>query len=487
MKPTYKQLEQELIETKTELSETKAELVETKAELFETKNTLEKTQDLLRQAFERIMKLEEQLKLNSNNSSKPPSTDQKGNTPPKISKKRKSRKGKFRQLYPAERVDYQVKCDRESCTHCGSHSVSLLDIPPEVFQQVELPEVRAIVTEYLLQKYRCDSCAKQSVADLPEGIPDSAFGPKLMGFFAYLTGTLHIAKREAIQLIKNLYDVDIGLGSAPNIEERVANALDPVYQRIHHVVIESEFCKHFDETGWRDSGKRSYVWLASCEVAAFFMIHPHRNAEAFKRLIKEKDPSNFAAVTDRYVTYNVIGKLQQFCLAHLIREFRLYSQRDGPDQEIGKVLEQKLSKACQTHGKYRENKITLKQRNLRLGHCKRQVEDWLYFGMANGSDELSGLCGRLLDNFDKLWTFTKVEGMEPTNNLAERDLRKLVVWRKKSYGTRSDRGQRFVERITSVTQTLKRHGQNVLHFIQQAVISSSRGEEIPLICTSLGF
>jgi len=222
------------------------------------------------------------------------------NTPPKSSKKRKSRKGKFRQLYPAEQVDHQIQCDRESCSHCDSKAIELLDIPPEIFQQVELPEIRAIVTEYLLQKYRCRLCGKQSVADLPKGIPDSAFGPKLMGLFATLTGVFHLAKRETIQLIKDLYDVDIGLGSAPNIEERVANALDPVYEKIHQIIIESKLCKHFDETGWRDSGKRHDGWLASSKIAAFFAINPHRNKEAFKVLTRGKDPSDFAAVTDRY-------------------------------------------------------------------------------------------------------------------------------------------------------------------------------------------
>ena len=472
MKPTYEQIEQELAETKQELAETKSKL--------------EKTTDLLRQALERIIVLEEKLNLNSNNSSKPPSTDQKNNTNSKSPKKKKPRKGMSRAPYSADKVDHRVECSRNCCAHCGSNDIALLDIFPEFFQQVELPEIKAIVTEYLLQKYHCHSCGKRSIADLPQEIPDSAFGPKLTALFAHLTGVCHLAKREAVQLIKDLYDVDISLGSASNMEERVANALDPVYQRIHQIIIEGKFCKHFDETGWRNSGKRHYVWLASSKIATFFAIHPHRSKKAFTALIRGKDPSDFAAVTDRYATYNKIGKLHQFCLAHLIRDFRLYSQRDGPDQKVGESIEKELSRICWIHGKYRENEITLKQRNLRISHGKRRVENWLYYGMANGSDQLCGLCERLLDDFDKLWTFTKVQGMEPTNNLAERDLRKLVIWRKKSFGTRSGRGQRFVERITSVAETVKRHGQNVLRFIQDVVVSFFTGKPVPYICESLG-
>ena len=472
MKPTYEQLEQELVETKQKL--------------VETNSKLERTTDLLKQALDRIIALEEKLKLNSKNSSKPPSTDPKGNTSSGSKKDREPRKGVSRTPYPAERVDHQIECSRDCCAHCGSGAIELLDVLPKILQQVELPEVRAIVTEYLLRKYRCHSCGKRSVADLPEGTPDSVFGSKLMGLFAHLTGVCHLAKREAIQLIKDLYDVDIGLGSASNIEERVSKALDPVYQRIHKIVIEGEFCKHFDETGWRDSGKKHYVWLASSKIATFFMIHPNRSKEAFTALLKGENPSDFAAVTDRYATYNTIDKLHQFCLAHLIRDFRLYAQRDGPDRKIGAFLEKELGRVCWIHGKYREGKITLKQRNLRIGYCKRRVENWLYYGIANGSDQLCGLCERLLNDFNKLWTFTKVEGMEPTNNLAERDLRKLVIWRKKSFGTRSNRGQRFVERITSVAETAKRHGQNALRFIQNVVANFFAGGPVPYICENLG-
>lgn len=458
MKPSYEELEAELIQTK----------------------------ELLKLALEEIAILKEKLNINSKNSSKPPSSDQKGNTSSENKKKRKPRKGIARSPFPPERVDRHVDCTQENCPHCGSSSIQLNDGAHEILQQAELPEVKAIITQYLLRKYSCSSCGQNSTASLPEGIPNSAFGPKLMGLFATLTGLFHLAKREAILLIKDLYDVDIGLGSAPNIEERVAHALDPIYQRINDFVIESPFCKHFDETSWRDSGKRHFVWLASCEHASFYMIDQHRNTKAFEKLVK-RDPSDLPAVTDRYAVYNTIRKLHQYCLAHLIRDFRKYAERDGPDREIGEALERKLREVCRIHGQYRDGDISWDNRNRRLGHRKRRVRDWLEDGMANGCEQLYKLCETLLDHFDNLWTFMKVRGMEPTNNLAERDMRKLVIWRKKSYGTRSDRGKRFVERITTVSQTLRRQGQNVLQFVQDAVGSFYRNDDASFISETLGF
>jgi len=459
MKPTYEELETEVRHLK----------------------------ELLKQALEKIAKLETQLKRNSKNSSKPPSTDQKSNTADAAGKKppRESRAGKARAPFPLDKIDRHVHCTRETCPHCDSSKIQLTGQPSEILQQAELPEIRAIITEYQLQKYRCEECSKNSTASLPQGVPDSAFGPKLMGLLATLTGVLHVAKREAIQLIKDLYSVDMGVGSVPNVEERVSAALDPIYDRIHKFVVGHKFCTHFDETGWRDKGKRHFVWLAACQHAAVYRIDRHRSTAAFQRLIG-RAAWEAPAVTDRYAVYNDC-KDHQFCLAHLIREFKAYGEREGPDKTIGLSLEQELRQSCKIHRKYREGKIPLAQRNRRVGVRKRRVEYWLDDGLANGSDALAKICGTLLEDFEKLWTFTKILGMEPTNNIAERDLRKLVIWRRKSYGTRSDRGKKFVERVTTVAQTIRKQGGNVLRFLQQAIECFYSQALPPLISEAMGF
>jgi transposase len=328
-------------------------------------------------------------------------------------------------------------------------------------------------------------CGKNSTAPLPLGTPDSAFGPKLMGLLATLTGVLHVAKREATQLIKDLYDIDIGVGSVPNVEERVAAALDPVYDRIHKFVLRHEFCTHFDETGWRDRGKRHFVWLATCQQAAVYRIDRNRNTVAFQRLIG-RETWTAPAVTDRYVVYNRF-KNHQFCLAHLIREFKGHGEREGPDKIIGLSIEKELRQSCRVHREYRDGKISLVQRNRHVGVRKRRVKYWLEDGLANGSNVLAKICETLLEDFEKLWTFTRFSDMEPTNNMAERDLRKLVIWRRKSYGTRSDRGKKFVERITTTAQTIRKQSGNVLRFVQQAVECFYKRGLPPFISEAMGF
>jgi transposase len=465
MKPTYEQLELELNQTKA----------------------------LLKQAFEMIdelkkevAELKEKLNKNSKNSSKPPSSDLKGNTEDKDKKPRKKSEGSHRPLFPKDRIDKTIECCHKKCPCCGSEALAITGIL-DTLHQVELPEVRAIVTEYILKKTRCNSCDHISFPDLPEGVPYSVFGPKLMGLVVTLTGAFHLAKREAIQLVKDLYDIDISLGSIPNIEERASKALDPTYQAIHDFVLESHFAKHFDETTWRDQGKRHYVWIACNNEAAFYMIDRYRNKLAFQKLIKNKDLQDKGSVSDRYAVYKGLGKLHQYCLAHLIRDFKGFGERDGPDKKMGINLAKILAKACSAHKKHKQGKISLRQRNSRLAGAREKTEFWLYEGLANGSDKLSSLCNRLLDEFDKLWTFVSNLDMDPTNNMAERDLRKMVIWRKKSYGTRSTRGKWFVERITTIVQTLRKKKKNALKYIQQCLISYYRREQPPQIFSEMGF
>lgn len=452
--------------------------------LNKTQEQLNKTQNLLKLALERIANLEERLNKNSKNSSKPPSSDQKANSPDRPNKERKSRPGHNRNLLPKEKIDHFRICHLETCPCCGSKD--LVDQKqPLILQQVELPEVKASTTQFERSKYKCCSCGEASFAPLPQGVPESAFGPRMMAFIATLTGVFHLAKREAMQLIEDLYGVRICEGSVINVEERVANSLEEVYARIHRHVMMGIMPKHFDETSWRNSAKTHWIWVASTSNATCFRIDAHRSKEAFKRFAGTLGQAPI--VTDRYGAYNDSGRPQQYCLAHLIRDFRKYAERKGQDGEIGKLLEEDLRNICKTQRRFREGEISEQSRNRRLGHQKRRLSDHLIDGLANGAAELSDLCDRLWESKDKLWTFSNYIDVEPTNNLAERDLRKLVIWRKKSYGTRSNRGKNFVEKISSVAGTVKKAKDNVFNFIARAVKAFYANQTAPLISAMHAF
>lgn len=464
MKKTYEELERELQAAQEEILHLKS---------------------LLKTALDRIAELEAKINRNSRNSSKPPSSDQKGDTPDKPKKTRASRQGFARTPYPPERVNHHVECVLDKCPHCNSSD--LCEVHGSLFswQQVDLPPVQAVVTQFDCHKYRCKGCGQSSLGSPPPGVPSSAFGPKLMALIAELTGRFHMAKRDAMLLVRDLYGVEISEGSIINLEERASKALDPVYERIHHFVIQKAIARYLDETTWRNGGKRRYAWLATSTLAAYYRIDPCRSQEAFFKVVGTH--LGIPSVTDRYGVYHAFNGPHQYCLAHLIRDFHSFVEEEGDSGQVALKLEQELRKACRIHGSWRKGEISQRQRKSRLSHSKRRLDGLFSDAMAVGSDKLAEFCTRLEDKFDHLWVFASTDGVEPTNNMAERDLRKLVLWRKKSYGTRSARGQRFVERITSVVETIKKNGANVLDYLEGAIRAFILRRSPPFINEVMGF
>ncbi|MCX8491249.1 MAG: IS66 family transposase, partial [Cyclobacteriaceae bacterium] len=383
-----------------------------------------------------------------------------------------------------DQIDHFHVCTLDCCPGCGSNDIVDQE-QPLVLQQVELPEVKAFTTQFNCTKYRCTSCGEKSFASLPKGIPNSAFGPRLMALVATLTGVFHLAKRDAIRLVEDLYGIKISEGSVINVEERVATALNEPYDRIHRYVMNSVLPKHFDETSWRNQGKNNWAWVATTTVATCFRIDVSRSKEAFKRFASSLNSAPI--VTDRYSAYKDLEQPHQYCLAHLIRDFRKYAERKGPDGKIGAVIEQELLQMCRTQREFREGKITRRSGDTRFRHQKMRLEDHFMDGLANGSDDLSSLCDRLYEERDKLWVFSQFTDVDSTNNLAERALRRLVLWRKKSYGTRSDRGKYFVERISTVGETIRKAGSNIFAFIIEAVTAFYHGKTAPLVVPANGF
>ncbi len=196
-----------------------------------------------------------------------------------------------------------------------------------------------------------------------------------MALIANLTGRFHLAKREAILLIKDLYGIDLSEGSVINMEERVANALEEVYERIHRFVVEGAPTRYFDETTWRDSGRRHYVWLGTTDMAAYYRIDPGRSQAAFLKLIGTA--LGAPAVSDRYGAYNILNGPHQYCLAHLIRDFHAFAEKQGQDGEIGAKIERELRHICKTHTHWKRGDLSKRQRGSRLSHSRRRLDDLL--------------------------------------------------------------------------------------------------------------
>jgi len=297
---------------------------------------------------------------------------------------------------------------------------------------------------------------------MPEGYDRTCFGPRLISFISLCSTAYRMSKRTTQELLKNLLNIDISLGSISAMEQKISRALYPSFRSIEKSVDRSKIA-YVDETSFREQAQTHYVWTATTATATLLKILPTRCLKSLAQVRPRSHPG--ITVTDRYQVYKY--KRQQYCLAHIYRDFKKFAQRDGPDGELGiRALFEMDEIFKATHENCR------KTMQSRVAYRKKRLKNILDDTIANGSDKMSRYAERLLSQYKKLFLFSRYEGVEATNNAAERSLRHIVLWRKTSYGTQSEGGSRFMERALSVWMTLKKQGKQAYSFFTDAYSST---------------
>lgn len=437
----------------------------------------------------RIAELEAQLRQTSRNSSKPPSSDPPG-TPPRQSEPtgRKAggqpgHKGTKRALVPAERVDAFIKVSARSCERCDSKLLARRDGPePRRHQVTELPKVQPHVTEYQLEYGYCAGCDDWSCAALPEGVSESSFGPRLTAFIALCTGRFRLSKRLTKDLLSDAFGLDVALGSISNLEQTVSGALaSPVEEA--RAFVQQQPTVHQDETGWWEAKVRAWLWVATTPMVAVFTIIRSRGKDVAKQMLGETFSGTL--VSDRWCAYNWVDALRrQVCWAHLIREFEGFLERGGEAKRLGELLLAETFVMFEWWHHARDGTIRRSTFQKKMRPLRGEVERLLAEAAVCPNAKVAGTCREILKLRDALWTFVYVEGVEPTNNMAEQDLRHAVIWRKTSFGTQSIDGSRFVERILTVAMSLRKQERNVLDYLTAACEAALRGSAAPSLLPS---
>lgn len=421
----------------------------------------------------RIEELERKLNLNSGNSSKPPSSD--GPEVPRKPKKKPSgrkpggqpgHKGQTRALVPVESLsEPPIDMIPGQCKHCAA-PLKGRDRNPVRHQQIEVPPIAARITEIALHALRCGRCGKTTRAELPLGVSARLMGTRLTAIAAMLSGCFRLSKREVQALLKALFSVEVSVALITGCEKAVAVSLEPVMEEVL-TYARSRSKGNMDETGWREGRRKAWLWTLVTQWATVFKIHAHRSRDAMHELM-----GDFSGIltTDRYGAYHSHVGRRQLCWAHLNRDIQAIREMRGRPGNIGRRLQAVTKRIFSLWHKVGEGSLTRRAFRKRLPYYSRQVEALLLEGanMPHGT-KVRHTCGRLLKLKKHLWTFAQVRGVGPTNNAAEQAIRPAVLWRKGSFGTHSEAGSRFAERILTVRATMKKQGcRDLLGFLTQA-------------------
>ncbi len=435
----------------------------------------------------RIERLEEKLRENSQNSSRPPSADPPGKAPqPKRSSARRQggqpgHEGTTRRLVAESELDEIVDHWPERCAGCGGDLDSSehdLAGAPHRHQVAELPPIAVQITEHRAQALRCRGCGHRTRAQLSEDVRSSAFGPRLQAAIALLSVRNRVSRRDASELCGELFGCEVSVGSVDAICQRTSGALADPYAELREAVKDAPvLC--VDETGWRNAGQRRTLWGALTERFAAFHIAADRHERELPELIGE----SFAGIvcSDRWWAYDSLDPARrQVCWAHLLRDFRRHSEGiadQGRFGEEGLEICRELFCAWESFVDHGDRERLARE----LAPLKRRLRALLepHRKKSTRNRHFRTFARNLLKLWPALWTFTEIEGVEPTNNRAERGLRGAVIYRKVSLGSQSEAGERFAERMLSISQTCRLQGRSLFGFLVEALTASSRASPAP--------
>jgi transposase len=456
------------------------ELVEANQRLVEANERLEA----------RVAELERRLNRSSRNSSLPPSQD-----PPSAPKRpgwkdsgrkrggQPGHEGRYRRLLPPDQVNEIVDHWPERCRSCVHAFVGgeLVDaVEPRRHQIAELPPIAVRVIEHRLHGVCCPECAARTHADLPADVPRSAFGPRLQAAVVTLAVRNRVSRRDTTELARELFGVELATGSVDAIIQRAGAALAGPYSELEQR-IKSAAVVNIDETGWKTAGGGRTLWGALTSRTAVFRIAAGRHAFEAKTLLGER----FAGIvcSDRWRGYDYLDPTQrQLCWAHLLRDFTAHSEGLSEQHDFGckgLAIAHELFAAWvvyQTDGdrtrlQAETAPLQAKLRTL-LEHAARKSPRTKYH---------RDFARNLLKRWPALSTFTHTDGVEPTNNHAERGLRGAVIYRKLSRGSQSEQGERTIERLLSASVTCRLRKQSLFAYLTQALAAHARGYPVPAL------
>jgi transposase len=429
-----------------------------------------------------VQALQEQLRQTSRNSSRPPSSDPP--LPQRPHRPRGQRRrggqpghpGSTRTLIPVEEVDEVVVIKPAQCTHCQA-PLSGDDPQPWRHQVIELPPIKPVVTEYQWHQLACPACGETMRAPWPAGVPSRTYGARVQATVALCTGAYRLSKRTTQQVMAEVFGVPMSVGTISPLEQATTAVVAAPVEEARTYVHEQAVA-HLDETSWCQGGKRAWLWVAVTSLVTVFLVRMSRGGQVARELLGAQFSG--ILVTDRYSAYNWYPvRWRQLCWAHLLRDFEAMRGRGGRSEEIGDAL---LAQAHQMFAWWhRVREGTLQRSTFRsyMSPLRREVERLLEAGSRCGVPKTAGTCRDILKRRQALWTFVQVEGVEPTNNTAERSIRPGVLWRKGSFGTQSAEGSRFVESMMTVVATLKQQQRSVLEYLTAACEAALRGEAAP--------
>jgi transposase len=427
----------------------------------------------------KIVELEARLGKNSQNSSKPPSSDPPGTPRPRHKKRRRRKRGgqPGHEAHGAGEPDHVDKVIAYRASACDFCQAALPEVALtgafESHYVYALPEIRPVVTDHRCLDALCPRCGKVTRASLPPDVPTGQYDPSVQAMTGFVRGELKQSVRQTSAVMTNLMHVPMSTGMVAKTQHQVSQALAaPCAEALAYVQAHDRV--HADETSWRENLKKAWLWVAATALVTVFLIRTSRGATAARDLLG----ASFLGIltTDRWASYNWVATMRrQLCWSHLKRDFTSFLDYGPEAKRLGQRLLCEKNKMFRLWHRVRDGTLGRAAFQLAMKPVRRRMLALLEEGRGVPCAKVRGMCKEILKLSDALFTFVDVEGVQPSNNAAERAIRFAVLWRKGSFGSDSACGSRFVERFLTVRATLRSQGRDLYAYLKHACTAALHG------------
>lgn len=450
---------------------------------------------MIEKLVQRVDKLERKLakaRKDSSTSSKPPSSDIVKNPKGKGGGKRRGkRKPGGQKGHPKherapflpDELDGAWDYTLSACPDCGG-KLEPGDQAPKVVQQVEIVEKPIRIDEHRGLAYWCSACRKIHYAAFPPEVEKGQLlGPRLTVLVAYMKGVCHCSFSTIRRFFHDVLKVRISRGQLAKTIAKVTESMMSAYAELVAVLPSQPYVRS-DETGHKENGKRFWTWCFRTDLFTLFWIDRSRGSQVLYEVLG----ADFDGVLgcDYFGAYRkYMGELDlrvQFCLAHLIRDLKyLTTLSDKRTQAYGqRLLDTIREMFCTLH---RRDELTERTIERRLAAVRETIVAQATKRVP-ASREAQNMAKRFRKHGGAFFEFITTPGIDPTNNLAEQAIRFVVLDRRTTQGTRSEKGRLWSECIWTAIATCEQSGRDLMAFLQESIFAHWQGLPPPSLLPS---
>lgn len=359
-----------------------------------------------------------------------------------------------------------AKVEVENCPICECHLHQQSANEREIYE-LEVERVKKI--HYTIERKKCSKCQKIISGKVKNAFPRVSLSSELVVEIA----EQHYWLGRSLGQITSRFGLSYATVSASL--ERIGEKLKPNLEKLKEIFRQSEV-RHADETGWRTDGGNGYAWYFGSDEMSLYLFRQTRSASVVEEVFGREQLSG-VLVVDQYAGYNRVPCSIQYCYAHLLRKQEDLAKEFPKNREIQSYTSQmrkrlsqamKLRKEGLSEAKYEQKAKQIKEQILKLSSRQAKhpaVRNWQDF---------------YVEKADRLYQWCESAKIPAENNYAEREVRKIVIARKISYGSQSEAGAETREIWTSVLASLKKREANPKAKLVEALNKLSEDENFDI-------